>query len=437
MPPADSSSRRAPSHRSKGNNPIGKRRNTVVSFALLVGVVAFINGLGAILLLFDIHGSPQRKLFEINAGVGTAVVTLVLGGVLVYQASSALGQTGSSVMPLPRRWWWAVLLMAAFAVCVVTGQQQVNSPERLPWLFPVTNLAIVSIPSTIIAVTAVRWYLRFNPNAWPLSWREWTTGVIYGAVGATAIASVINTAYLVLGGALLIHLGGHGDAFALEDNLPNIPRVWGVLFDLSALSVVAPLNEEFWKGMLVGFFFFRKGGAGRCFLWGVLAGAGFNLLETFQNSLTVLSPDVASARTISDQWWLFATARGGTALVHAAATGLSALGFYGLFRRKPRYMIGYPLGVLVHGTWNALNYTLAGDAFFSKAGPDSALLDILSVAGLLAWLGLCLIVLWETPRRIRDGVPAPIYRILGMLPASAAQPAAPGTHGEGVPAGRP
>ncbi len=405
----------------------------MLGFALLVGAVAFINGLGAILLLFDVSGSPQRQLFEINIGVGTAVVTLTLGGMLVYQASSALGGTGSSVMPLPRRWWrWVAALAVVFVLAVVLGQQQVNSPERLPWLFPITNLAIVTIPSTIIAVTAVRWYLRFNPFAWPLSWREWTSGLIYGAVGATAIASVINTAYLVLGGALLIHLGGHGDAFAIEDNLPSIPRVWGVLFDLSALSVVAPLNEEFWKGMLVAFFFFRKGGKARCFLWGVLAGAGFNLLETFQNSLSVLSPDVVSARTLGDQWWLFATARGGTAVVHAAATGLSALGFYGLFRRQRRYMIGYPLGVLVHGMWNALNYTLAGDAFFSKAGPDSTLLDVLSVAGLLAWLGLCLIVLWEAPRRIRDGVPAPIYRVLGMLPASERLPAPPGLPGDEI-----
>jgi RsiW-degrading membrane proteinase PrsW (M82 family) len=370
-------------------------------------------------LLASAGGNPQRKLFEINAYAGTAAVTLSLGGVLVYQAASALGGTSSNVMPLPRRWLpSAVLLVALFGAAVAWGQIEVNSPARVPWVFPLTNLVVVCVPSTLVAVTVTLRYLKFHPMAWPVSRREWTTGAIYGAVGATAIASVINTAYLVIVGSLLIHFKGQGSAFNLEDNLPSLPTHWGVLFDLSVLSVVAPLNEEFWKGMIVAFFFFRRGGPARCFLWGVLAGAGFNLLETFQNSLTVISPDVVSDRTIGDQWWLFAAARGGTAAIHATATGFSALGFYGLFRHKPRYMLGYPLGVMTHGAWNFLNYTLAGDAFFSKAGPDSALLDVISVAGLCVLFCACLVALWEMPRRLPDGG-APIYRLLGMLPRQA------------------
>lgn len=405
----------------------------MLGFALLVGAVAFLNGLGSFLLLFSAGGSPQRKLFEINAYLGTAVVTLSLGGMLVYQAASALGGIGSSAMRIPRRWLaWVAGLVVLFGVAVAVGQQQVNQPERLTWLFPLTNLAIVSIPSTIAAVTVTRRYGQFNQFAWPVSWREWTSGVIYGAVGATFIASIINTAYLVLVGAWMIHTFGHGDAFNLEDNLPTLPRGWGMVFDLSVLSIVAPLNEEFWKGMLVAFFFFRGGGAGRCFMWGVLAGAGFNLLETFQNSLSVVSPDVVSARTIGDQWWLFATARAGTGAVHAVATGLSALGFHGLFRHKPLYLIGFPLGVLVHGTWNFLTYVLAGDAFFSRAGPDSTLLDVVSVIGLVALFAACVVVLWEIPRRLRDDGPAPIYRMLGMVPAAQSR-AAPRAEA-GVPA---
>ena len=248
--------------------------------------------------------------------------------------------------------------------------------------------------------------------------------MIYGAVGATTIASVINTAYLIGMGVLLIHTVGHGDAFDLENNLPTLPTAWGVFDDISVLSIVAPLNEEFWKGMLVAFFFYRKGRAARCFLWGVLAGAGFNLLETFQNSLSVISPDVVSARTIGDQWWLFASARAGTAAIHATATGFSALGFYGLLSRRRKFLVGYPIGVSIHGTWNFLNYTLAGDAFFTKSGPDSTWLDVLSVLALFGLFFACLAALWEMPRRLRDGVPAPIYRILGMVPAASPAPAA-------------
>lgn len=385
--------------------------------ALVVGAVAFVNGLAALAMLAGVDDSPRRKLFEINAYLGTALVTLSLGGMLVYQAASALGNTGSSAMRFPRSWVRFVVPLAfAFPVLVFLGQQQVDHPDRLPWLFPFTNVAIVSIPSALAALGVAYAYTRNNPFAWPVSIREWTSGCIYGAVGATGIASIINTLYLVFGAAILIQAKGSGDPFDLTNNLPTVPTAWGIAFDLSVLSVVAPLNEEFWKGMLVAFFFFRKGGAARCFMWGVLAGAGFNLLETFQNSLSVVSPEVVSDRTIGNQWWLFASARAGTGAVHALATGLAALGFYGLLRTRPRYLIGYPLGVLIHGLWNFLNFTLAGDAFFSQAGPDTRLLDILSVIGLCAVFGVCVVMLWVLSHRLRDASPAPIYQVLGMLP---------------------
>ena len=195
-----------------------------------------------------------------------------------------------------------------------------------------------------------------------------------------------------------------------------MPRGWGVAFDISVLSVVAPLNEEFWKGMLVAFFFFRKGGPARCFMWGVLAGAGFNILETFQNSISIINPAEVTRQQLSQDWWKFAMARAGTGAIHSAATGMSALGFYGLFRSQPRYMLGYPAGVLIHGSWNFLNFTLSGDAFLSQAGPDSQLLDVLSIIGLAALFLACVALLWEMPRRVRDGRPAPIYGVLGMLP---------------------
>jgi len=337
-----------------------------------------------------------------------------LGGVLVFQAASALGGAGSTAFRLRRPW----LLAPLFPAGIVLGQWIVNEPGRIPWLFPLANLAVVSVPSLVIAGTVATKYMRRNPVSWPVSWREWTSGFIYGAVGATTIAGIINTLYLVVMGALLIHRFGHGDAFSIEEGLQTLPRGWGLWFDLSVLSLVAPLNEEFWKGMLVAFFFYRKGGAARCFVWGALAGDGFNLLETFENSLSVVSPQQLSEQTLGSQWWLFAVARAGTGSIHGLASGLSALGFYGLLRRKPVYMAGYPLGMLVHGSWNFLTYALAGDQILSGAGPDSAALDVLAMAGMGALFAGCVTLLWVLPGRLRDGQPTPIYAALGMLPAA-------------------
>ena len=399
----------------------------------MVGSVSFLNGLLALFLLADLSDGPRRRLFEINVALGTAIVTLSLGGMLAYQAASSLGKVGSSAMSLPRWKWVAPAMAGAFPVLVWFGQIQVNHPERLPWLFPITNVLIVSLPSLAIALVVAQRYLQFNAWAWPLSWREWSSGVIYGAVGATTAGGIINTLYLIFGAAFLIHLKGSGDAFDISNNLPTLPRAWGIAFDISVLSVVAPLNEEFWKGMLVAFFFFRKGGKARCFLWGVLAGAGFNILETFQNSLSIINPAEISQQQLGHDWWLFATARAGTGAIHSAATGFSALGIYGVLRGNLKFAGAYLIGVTIHGTWNFLNFTLAGDAILSQAGPDSPLLDVLSILGLIALFLACLALLWEMPRRLRDGTPAPIYQLLGMVPMSEAQrlawvPPAPPRH---------
>jgi len=394
----------------------------VLGGAVVVGSLSFLAGLITLVNLTDLPESPRRKLFEINASLGTAVVMLAFGGMLVYQAASSLGKVGSTAMRVPNWRYIAPAAIVAFPLLIEIGQHQVDDPERLPWLFPLTNLLIVAVPSLVIALVVAQRYTQFNQWAWPISWREWTSGIIYGAVGATTVGGIINSIYLAVAGMILINTVGT-DTGSFAESLTELPRGWGIAFDISVLSVVAPLNEEFWKGMLVAFFFFRKGGAARCFVWGVLAGAGFNILETFFNSVSIVNPDEISQQQLSEDWWKFAGARVGTGAVHSAATGLAALGFYGLFRSKPRYLLGYPAGVLIHGAWNFLNYTLAGDAFFSQAGPDSDLLDILSILGMFALFGACVVLLWELPRRVRDGAPAPIYRVIGMVPRSGPEPA--------------
>ncbi|GAB4333579.1 MAG: hypothetical protein Kow0010_20120 [Dehalococcoidia bacterium] len=361
--------------------------------------------------------SAEERLFNANLFIVTGVVYLAFGGMLVYQSASSLGGVGSTAWQVDvRRFWLAVPLLAA---AILVGQTLVNDPGRAPWIFPAANLAVVAVPSMVVAAFAAHRYARSNPLSWPVSWREWSSGFGYGAIGATTAAGIINTLYVIFAGALAIHLFGEGDAFNLEENLPTLPRGLGVAFDLSVLSVVAPINEEFWKGLLVALFFFRRGGLARCFLWGVLAGAGFNLIETFTNSLVVVNPDALRDQQISGQWWVFAVARAGTSVLHGAAAGMSALGIAAVLRRAPRFLWGYPAGVLLHASWNFMAYVVSGDAFLTQAGPDSTLLDVAGIAGMIAiFLAGCAII-WTLSARLRDARPAPVYDLLGMLPAVA------------------
>ena len=383
-----------------------------------MGAFAFITGLLVIAALFQINDdSPVLRLYYINAYVSTAIVYLALGGFLVVDAASALGRTSS--VPLAVRRPWLPLIPFPFAVTV--GQWLASNPEAAPWAFPFVNVLMVSSPSLTIALVVANRYTAHHPFAWPVSRREWSSGFVYGAVGATSIASIINTAYLLGAGHLLVQLAGNGGPFSsFERNLHTLPTGWGIFLDLSTLSIVAPLNEEFWKGMLVGFFFFRRGGLARCFLWGVLAGTGFNLLETFSNSLGVVSPEARADQTIGSEWWFFAVARAGTAAMHGTATGLTAIGFYGLFRRHPRYLPGLVAGPSIHGLWNFLVYTVWGDALFTGAGPDSTLLDVAGGLGLVILFGITLVLLWNLSGTLRDDAPAPPYRLLGMLPGATA-----------------
>jgi hypothetical protein len=160
----------------------------------------------------------------------------------------------------------------------------------------------------------------------------------------------------------------------------------------------------------------------RCFLWGVLAGTGFNLLETFQNSIAVVSPQALADQTLGNAWWLFALARAGTSGMHGLASGLSAIGFYGLLRNRPRYLLGYPCGVALHGTWNFLVYVISGDALFSAQGPDSRLLDLLGAGGLILVFATSVMLLWVLPTRLKDDHPAPVYVALRLRPQAAVQP---------------
>jgi len=401
----------------------------VLALALVAGSFAFLSGLGVLGGLAALSDDPEEMLFEVNLYLGTAVVMLSLGGFLVYQAASSLGAASSGALTLRTPWF----LLPVFPILLLIGQYQATHPERLPWLYPFVNLGIVSIPSLFIALLVARRYLRANPWPWPISWREWSSGFVYGAIGATAIAGIVNTIYLYAGAWFFVEQFGHFDAGPLDWRLRGLPTGWGILFDLSVISVVAPFNEEFWKGALVALFFFRKGGAARCFVWGVLAGSGFNLFETFFNSLSLVNPHQIAAGTIGNEWWLFALARAGTSAMHALAAGLAALGFFGLLRRRRRYLPGYLAGVLLHGCWNASVYLIYGDIFLSQSGPDSLALDALGAAALMTLAGGSLLMLWFLAGELRDGAPAPIYRMLGMVPRADGNPPETSQPGHAAP----
>src|SRR6185369_1193738 len=118
--------------------------------------------------------------------------------------------------------------------------------------------------------------------------------------------------------------------------------------------------------------------------------------------------------TMVEAWWFFGSIRAGTALMHGCASGLSALGVYGILRGRWRYALCYPGGVSIHASWNFLVYLIWGDAGFTRSGWDSPVLDIVGGVGLVALIAAVTALLWILSGRLRDEGPAPIYFALGL-----------------------
>ena len=384
----------------------------MVALALFAGASSFLTGAMLLLALPVVASDGQERLFQLNTIVGSALVLLVFGTFLVFHAASSLGRVASRAMGHHMPWF----LLLAFPLLVGAGQWLVLNPGSAPWLFPFVNAGIVAIPSVLIALAVTRRYRDRNPWSWPVTWREWVGAFGYGAIGAVMIAAIINTGYLTGAGWLLLRWYDIDVGADVLRGLPDLPRNAGVLFDLSALSVVAPLNEEFFKGFIVALFWWRGGSVARCFAWGVLAGTGFNLVETFINSLALVDAGSPAADNAS-HWWIFGPARAGTAALHGLAAGFAALAFYGLFTRQWRFLLGYPLAVVLHGNWNAAVYLIAGSAVLSQAGPDSAVFALIGIALLVTLAVVSVALLWTISGQLRDRQPASIYRVLGMEPA--------------------
>jgi hypothetical protein len=388
----------------------------MVALALCAGAFSFLTGATLLLALPEVEGNERERLFQLNTILGAATVFLVFGTFLVYQAASSLGATGST--PMSRRVPWYLLL--AFPAFVAAGQWLVLNPGAAPWLFPFVNIGMVAIPSVVVATWVAQRYGARNPTSWPISWREWTSAFCYGAIGAVLVAALLNTGYLFVGARVVLSANDIDVGWDIVRGLRQLPRTTGILFDLSVLSLAAPLNEEFLKGSIVALFWWRRGSAARCFTWGVLAGAGFNFSETFSNSLAIVDSDILASQEQAGQWWIFGIARAGTAVMHSVAAGFAALAFYGLFKRRWLLVPGYPIAVLLHANWNAAVYLIAGDAILSQAAPSSTTLDVLGIGVLISLSILCATLLWVMSGQLRDEVPATIYRILGMQPAGRA-----------------
>jgi len=366
----------------------------VVIGASLIALLAC--GAGAALLLFPpLIGEPltvdetvsASSLFALGLGLGAPLSLTALGA---YR--------GHSSRRFRIRWIW--LGLPLLVITILAGHLILQRDLAPSLLLPLFHLLGIAIPPLLI-VGAIAGHLA--KAGLGIRWRELLGHLGAGAFVAT-FGSLVLEAIGFAGTVFLIALSPGGlewlrQAWQDIQNSPiglNDPDTvaellgspWGILAALLTVGVIAPLVEETLKPWAAVALSGRRSHAGRVFLWGVAAGAGFSLTEALLN-----------APTAADEWGVNVAARIGATAMHCLASGLVAWGWArqrgGLGRR---HWVVLPLAYLgamgLHSLWNSSIVGLGAlSAQYDLESPENIPLTVaLAVLGLMGLWGLLLIL---------------------------------------------
>jgi len=152
--------------------------------------------------------------------------------------------------------------------------------------------------------------------------------------------------------------------------------------NLVAAAVIAPLIEEFAKGLGVRFVLRRHNTRAQAMVLGAAAGAAFGFVEAQLYGLGGVIDDAG-------RWWLYLLLRGGSTSLHVFNASLVALAWWHWsFGRRPRLgALLFGAAVVVHAIWNGLLVTLTSRIFGLETLSErtveiiaSALVSVIAVA---------------------------------------------------------
>jgi len=342
----------------------------------LLAIVVYCLMMAVMVLEGDIEALPW--------GIGLTVfltVTLGGGGLTVYQGLQALSKRPSRPLRLPPL--WAVGGGFVLALAIGLGLQRVEICA--PLLFPLCLIVAALAPP----LAAVVWMLGRQSGS--LTWRRAGVAFVGGATISVVLAIILEVLLpgvvlllvLDLAEPVLYGLEGLFDALAGREAAKVLTSP-GFLFALVELAVVAPLVEETVKPLVTLPLLRHLERPRDALLLGAAAGAGFAVLE-----------NVLYATAGLRIWAGILAVRALGAAVHPLGSGLVALGWHGVLRRRPdsgrRWLGGYGLAIGIHALWNggiALLLALAGAQFFGEMPPEVDVLGATVAGSLLALLAV-------------------------------------------------
>lgn len=341
-----------------------------------------------LLLPFLYHGPD---LLATNLTVASvAAIGLTLGFGLMYHARRFLGgHTSATFYPtsLGR-------LTLLFILCLFAGQLMVSllpSARFTALAFPLFHILAAATPPLAILAFVGR---RTRAASWRTVILELSHGAVLAPTAALA-AELLVVLAVVVAISLIVALTPGGLEGLVElsvnlqdptwlENTDNLARLVLSPAALSAIALVfvvmAPLIEEFLKGLGVLLLGYRLRGQAEALLWGVACGAGFAIGESLFNGSIAL-----------EGWGVVMLMRCGASLMHCTASGVMGLGWQqALVRRRPwRLLAAYGASTGIHALWNAAAVAVAVPSLLAVSNPEDILTQGfagLAMLGALAFL---------------------------------------------------
>ncbi len=335
----------------------------------IYGVVLGLAGLAGIFALLSLinsdggDGSIETSVVEDALGITTiAMFSLVPGVILTYQGISAAMGEGSSQFRPPA----ALFGLVAFGIVLAAGQLIMSTEDPIAAPMPVLHVLAAALPGLTYAAMAGRGSLLRGRAVGGLTWRQVTLAAAISMSVATAIAiyiEVVGSAYAIV--LLLVHSGAFEFAVTSDDVFNTIEFAEFVLTEneqfaagLITASILAPVSEEFGKGLSVRFMMRGNSTRAQCFLLGAIAGAAFGFLEGMSYGLIGIEDDLGA-------WWEIMAIRGGSTSLHVLCSGLTGVGwwYWSIGRQHRPALTLFGGAMLIHAAWNGAFTTVDSRIF--------------------------------------------------------------------------
>ena len=371
-----------------------QRLRFVRVLVLLAGSLLLAGGTGcAILYILTPFIYGGADLLPTNVTVAAlAAIGLSFGFGLIYIGRNSLRGNPSAIFHPPSPWRFALL----FVLCLIAGQLLLfllPTARFTSWAFPPLHILAAASPALAVLAFVGR---RTRAASRRTVGLELSYGALLAPMGALA-AELIVILVVVIAVAVVVVLTPGGietlvdlsnslqDPLWIEDpvNLAQLVLSPAALTIIVVVFVIlAPLIEEFLKGLGVLLLGYRLSGQAEALLWGVACGAGFAIGESFFNGSIAL-----------EGWGAVMVMRWGASLMHCIASGVMGLGWHGaLVERRPwRLLAAFGASTGIHALWNGAAVAVALPSLLIMSRPED--LTAQSFAALIVIAALSVLIL--------------------------------------------